>query len=430
MRLLRGALGEGCFEIIKKWKDYDMTSICSMEVQNFKGIEHSTFLFDKGINLVIGDNGAGKSSLLGAIRGSLCDWVYLISGDFSKQVKKEEVRIRIKKLGDATYTAERFFPVLLRCDALLHDEEMHVLYRVQDERSLDSNIAGNINPNTIREKLKESSVGLPLLCYQSFDRDCGISPNLSKKTISIEVGTPTVKDGYLGCLEGKGNEGRIQQWCLKMALMEFEKKTEIKEFRTFQSIIGRFVNAIEDSERQLSVYYSSEHSGLVLDDTETTIPLYSMSTRYRAIMAMIMELAYRTVLTNPTIDPDLQALEGIVIIDEIDAHLHPKWQWRILGALREVFPKVQFIIATHSPIVIASAQDAKLIMLDGLGNVNYLENAYGYSANDVLALRQGSTGVSDVYQHFMNELEEALLLMPQVFSTATLDANVHLFHLL
>ncbi len=47
-------------------------------------------------------------------------------------------------------------------------------------------------------------------------------------------------------------------------------------------------------------------------------------------------------------------------------------------------------------------------MLDGLGNVNYLENAYGYSANDVLALRQGSTGVSDVYQHFMDELEEAL----------------------
>ena len=385
-----------------------MTRISKIEVQNFRGIENSTFLFDDGINLVIGDNGAGKSSLLGAIKGSLCDWVYLVSGIYNKQVKKEDVRIRVDKVGDATYTAKRFFPIELRCEAVFHGEEMTILHHVQDERNLDNNAIGSITAEHIQELINNPNILQPLLCFQSFDRDCGIAPDLYQKTIAIEVGIPTVRDGYEGCLDGKGNEKRIQQWCLKMALMEFEKKTEVKEFRTFQSIISRFVNAIEDGDRKLTVYYSSEYSGLVLDDTRTEIPLYNMSTGYRAIMALIMELAYRTVLINPTIDPDLQALEGVVLIDEIDAHLHPKWQWRVLGALRKVFPKVQFIIATHSPIVIASAQNAKLIMLDGSGNVNYLENAYGYSANDVLALRQGSTGVSNVYQQFMNELEDAL----------------------
>ena len=58
--------------------------------------------------------------------------------------------------------------------------------------------------------------------------------------------------------------------------------------------------------------------------------------------------------------------------------------------------------------MISSVQDAKLIILDGKGNVNYLENAYGFSANDVLELRQGSTGVSNVYKRFMDELEESL----------------------
>lgn len=387
-----------------------MTSINTIEVQNFRGIEHSVFSFDKGINLVIGDNGAGKSSLLGAIRGSLCDWVCLVSGVFQKQVKKEDVRIRVDKVGDATYTAKRFFPVELKCDVLFSDNDMHIEYRASDEISINQNLTGRIapDPDHIRKLVNDLGFIRPLLCFQSFDRDCGIKPDLNKRTISVEVGTPTVRDGYEGCLEGKGNEDRIQQWCLKMALMEFEKKTEIKEFKTFQNIISRFVNAIEDSDKKYLVYYSSEHSGLVLDDNKTEKPLYSMSTGYRAIIALIMELAYRTVLINPNIDSDLQTLEGVVLIDEIDAHLHPKWQWRILGALKEVFPKVQFIIATHSPIVIASARDAKLIMLDEEGNANYLENAYGYSANDVLALRQGSTGISRVYQNYMDELEDAL----------------------
>ena len=72
-------------------------------------------------------------------------------------------------------------------------------------------------------------------------------------------------------------------------------------------------------------------------------------------------------------------------------HLHPKWQWNIIKALEATFPNVQFILATHSPIVISSCENEQLLMIAGDQEIIYLEDAYGYSVQDVLNFRQGTT---------------------------------------
>ena len=69
---------------------------------------------------------------------------------------------------------------------------------------------------------------------------------------------------------------------------------------------------------------------------------------------------------------DRTQIRVIVLIDEVDMHLHPKWQWNIIRALSTTFEKVQFIIATHSPIVISSAKEANLILLDDRHEAVYL----------------------------------------------------------
>ena len=84
-------------------------------------------------------------------------------------------------------------------------------------------------------------------------------------------------------------------------------------------------------------------------------------------------------------------IPGIVLIDELDMHLHPKWQWNVIKALEETFPNIQFIVATHSPIIISSCKNENLILIKGNQEIKYLPNAYGYSVEDVLELRQEST---------------------------------------
>ena len=122
-----------------------------------------------------------------------------------------------------------------------------------------------------------------------------------------------------------------------------------------------------------------------------------------------MDFAYRLALLNPG-QSDYHQATGVVLIDELDMHLHPKWQWNALSALNEVFPKIQFIIATHSPIVISSSQNGQIISLDSEQNVLYLEDAFAYSITDVLELRQGALGVPKEVRALANQFEEALNL--------------------
>jgi predicted ATP-binding protein involved in virulence len=82
----------------------------------------------------------------------------------------------------------------------------------------------------------------------------------------------------------------------------------------------------------------------------------------KCLIAMVGDLARRMAIANPERSDPLEG-EGIILIDEIDLHLHPKWQRMIVPRLLEVFPKCQFIISTHSPNVITHVQPDSLYLL-------------------------------------------------------------------
>ena len=144
---------------------------------------------------------------------------------------------------------------------------------------------------------------------------------------------------------------------------------------------------INELENMPEIYYSGQFKELVYKDDKVEMALSKLSAGYQSLLWMMMDLAYRVALLNPDLN-DLSEVKGIVLIDEVDMHLHPKWQWNIIKALNTTFPDVQFIIATHSPIVISSAQKANLIYLDANKPATYLPDSYGYPVEDVLLFRQ------------------------------------------
>lgn len=95
------------------------------------------------------------------------------------------------------------------------------------------------------------------------------------------------------------------------------------------------------------------------------IPFASLSDGYRNVIKIILDIATRMCILNPYLQGEaLEKTPGVVIIDEIDLSLHPTWQKRIVRILKSLFPKVQFICATHSPFIIQSLQQDELITLD------------------------------------------------------------------
>lgn len=121
---------------------------------------------------------------------------------------------------------------------------------------------------------------------------------------------------------------------------------------------------------------------MIIDKNDKTLNVSQLSQGEKSLMALVGDIARRLAMMNPKLDNPLQG-KGIILIDEIDMHLHPQWQRSIIQRLQTTFPNCQFILTTHSPLVISDTQNILVYDLDGQ-EVNALPSLYGQDANTVL----------------------------------------------
>lgn len=110
-----------------------------------------------------------------------------------------------------------------------------------------------------------------------------------------------------------------------------------------------------------------------------------MSDGYKNTLSMIGDIAYRMAVLNPMLgDKVLEDTSGVVVIDEIDLHLHPQWQQTIISDLNTIFPKIQFIVSSHAPAVINSVAREQIRILDNGEIYMPAAQTYGRDANSIL----------------------------------------------
>jgi predicted ATP-binding protein involved in virulence len=93
-------------------------------------------------------------------------------------------------------------------------------------------------------------------------------------------------------------------------------------------------------------------------------PLLHLSEGQKIVLNLILNIAFKICVLNPHLENPLDFTEGIVLIDELDLHLHPAWQRNIVHALKDVFPKIQFFATSHSPQIIGELKPEEIIVLD------------------------------------------------------------------
>jgi predicted ATPase len=146
------------------------------------------------------------------------------------------------------------------------------------------------------------------------------------------------------------------QWLKDLELEERENENTLKVGTAIKlleeilddnvkiSLKGSKVKFIEGSQSKIS--FKERHTeGLSFEQ---------LSDGYRSVMTWVADLVARLATNQPTVK-QIQDYEGIVIIDELGLHLHPKWEERLVAKLRHWFPKIQFFFSTHSPVMILSA---------------------------------------------------------------------------
>jgi predicted ATP-binding protein involved in virulence len=115
-----------------------------------------------------------------------------------------------------------------------------------------------------------------------------------------------------------------------------------------------------------------------MDENDKNLNVNQLSQGEKSLMALVGDIARRLAMMNPKLDNPLLG-KGIILIDEIDMHLHPQWQRSIIQRLQTTFPNCQFILTTHSPLVISDTQNILVYDLDGQ-EVNALPSLYGQDA--------------------------------------------------
>lgn len=154
-----------------------------------------------------------------------------------------------------------------------------------------------------------------------------------------------------------------------------------------KSAIISFIPGISDI-----VIKRTPHLDMCVLKDDSFLSVFNLSQGEKSLLALVSDIARRLVTLNPNSPKPLDG-QGIVLIDEIDLHLHPQWQQSIIHKLESTFPNIQFIVSTHSPLVLTTVTREQIKILDDSDSVELESpdvNPFGKESSEGLAIMNTS----------------------------------------
>ena len=174
------------------------------------------------------------------------------------------------------------------------------------------------------------------------------------------VGRSSRYIGYQACLTPTSSARYLTAWIKRLALIEARQRGRLK---TLQAVYGAIAHCVEDA---VIAEFDFEEDDIVFEfSNDIRVPFRSLSDGQRSMAAIAADIAMRCSQLNPHLNERASVeTPGIVLIDELDLHLHPRWQRGVIEDLIETFPRLQFIATSHSPFIIQSVSQGGVINLD------------------------------------------------------------------
>ena len=174
---------------------------------------------------------------------------------------------------------------------------------------------------------------------------------------------------------------QFADWMRVQKALAKEHSAAKQHLQVLRSAVDRFLPTYENLRPADEADEKSSH--LKINQGKIELDVGQLSDGERGVLALVLDLARRLSQANPSLDDPLSEGHAVVLIDEIDLHLHPKWQRQIIHNLTKTFPRCQFIATTHSPQVIGEVEHDRIhIMADG--EVYSPTHSYGVDSSRVL----------------------------------------------
>ncbi|MEA5467710.1 AAA family ATPase [Spirulina sp. 06S082] len=360
--------------------------IRKLELQNFKCFEQKTFEFSDRFNVLIGDNATGKTAILDALAIGLGSFFLGIDNISSRGIRANEIRQIVRTEGE-TSTRESILPVIISCHGCFENNNEILWTR---ERKTYKGVTTSIEAKSITtyaselqkkvrfEEQNRDEIILPIISYYGTGR---LWIQKQKKHETLSPGSRF--RGYKDCLTNSHELQKIIKWFKTWELASLQKG---KPLNTLSGVKKAIENCMEDWK---DVRYDVLNDEFVVTAKDgRTLPFYMLSDGVRNMIGIVADISYRCVTLNPQLEAEAaKYTPGIVLIDEIDLHLHPKWQRRIIENLNNTFPNIQFVVTTHSPFIIQSLQNHdKLINLNSSSPSEYEGRSIEDIVEDIMGI--------------------------------------------
>jgi predicted ATP-binding protein involved in virulence len=334
-----------------------------INIKNFKGFADATFSFADPFTVVVGDNAAGKTALLDAVAVAIGGWL----GDFGHPNARGIGKDEIRRISPSLFSVEPVFPVEIT-PKLVWKQSEYFWQRVLSTRRGSTKTIWEI-PS--KQAFKQSfqlvnAENTPVMPFPVFTYH-GTGRLWAEHTSAKYAINGSRYEAYDNALSPKASSRSFLAWYKTMddEWGKFEQPEAKLLLDAFKEAIITMVPNWQD------MAFSRAENDLMgktgKDGKVEWTPFRLLSDGYRNLIGMVADIAWRCIkLNGHLLREAVRASEGIVLIDELDLHLHPKWQQSVVRDLQSAFPKLQFIVTTHSPFIVQSLRAEQLINLDGI----------------------------------------------------------------
>jgi len=341
--------------------------IKKVRLENFRGFEgvHEFELHSDYINVIIGANGAGKTSIIDAISYPLCQILPM-----QRIMYETSFLVPDNKIKDITYDKKSF---KINIEVINQENTFNITSFFERPYKFEENL--NLRYNIILKKYDDKREINFDVFFKWYKEQVNIQNNEKIKTNNLSFEFPSVQ-------------------IITKATNTFIRNLSDNDFSEITLDKGRYIEEL--------VLFINKINGKKIEFSQ-------LSAGQKTILAIVLELAldsfkFNSDIENPLLTP------GIVLIDEIELHLHPKWQTSILQALNKTFPNIQFIVTTHSPLVINHLKNENLILLDDFKiteGIN-VQSIYGRDVNSIITDFMGASAKPKEVDDLINDIEVLL----------------------
>lgn len=379
-----------------------------LTIKNFNGFDVREFVFNPNFNLLVGDNATGKTSVLDALSIAIGSWFIGLRGyAVPPGISQQEVRVVAHPYGDV-FTFEKQFPARIEARGFVMGKAISWARELNREggrtKSLNAKAITDAASEAERKVRAGDEITLPLICTYGTERLWFEATH--RKKVSLGLSKPMLPsrlDGYRDCFDFTIQESSLLEWIRAEVSAGQERRHETITYKVAKDAIIRCVEGAR------SLYYDERYKDLIVDIKQFGHQMFkNLSDGQRIVLTLVGDLVRRATTLNPHLaDHVLEKTPGVVLVDELDLHLHPKWQRHIIHDLKSIFSSLQFIATTHSPQLVGEALPEEVVRLGGEEPTNPAQS-FGMDSNWILKNVMGADERDSTVKAKLQEIEQLI----------------------